>query len=433
MCIALAMASTDTQAQNGINSPYSRYGFGMQADRSMGFNKGMAGVAQGWRDGQIVNVANPASYSAVDSLTALFDMGFTMQNGNYKMNNVQQNLRNSSFDYIAMHFRASRGLGMALGVLPYTKINYSITSESEAVPGTEDITSNYTFNGNGGLHQAFFGVGWQVFKPISIGVNGSYLFGNYTHTTSMAFNQASIYTISREYSADISTWMADFALQFTQPIAADKHIVVGATYGLGHDVKNKAMRKTQSYSSATASVEGSTTDTIRNAFQLPHTISAGLAYIDGTRLAVGADFELQKWSSCRFPLQNSEGEYISSTGSLNDKMRISVGGKYSPKGRISYKAGAYYSRSYANADFSGNLDSKPTEFGLTAGVTLPITNRNIWYNSPKLNLSVSWSHSKIPYTPNTAAIAKQTLSENYLRLSIGITFSERWFYKWKME
>ena len=75
-------------AQNGVNSPYSRYGFGMMADRAMGFNKAMGGVAQGFRDGQQINVSNPASYSAVDSLTALFDLGLSVFNGNYKMGNM---------------------------------------------------------------------------------------------------------------------------------------------------------------------------------------------------------------------------------------------------------------------------------------------------------------------------------------------------------
>ena len=37
----MLFASLTATAQNGVNSPYSRYGFGMQADRSMGFNKGM--------------------------------------------------------------------------------------------------------------------------------------------------------------------------------------------------------------------------------------------------------------------------------------------------------------------------------------------------------------------------------------------------------
>ena len=73
--LALAFTTSTAFAQNGINSPYSRYGFGIMTDRAMGFNKAMAGVAQGFRDGQQINTANPASYSAIDSLTALFDLG----------------------------------------------------------------------------------------------------------------------------------------------------------------------------------------------------------------------------------------------------------------------------------------------------------------------------------------------------------------------
>ena len=150
-------ASLTATAQNGVNSPYSRYGFGMLSDRAMGFNKGMSGVAQGFRDGQIVNVANPASYSAVDSLTALIDLGLTLQNGNFKIGNVQHNARNTSLDYAAFHFRATKNVGVALGILPYTNINYNMNSASEQVAGNENITSSYSFKGEGGLHQAFIG------------------------------------------------------------------------------------------------------------------------------------------------------------------------------------------------------------------------------------------------------------------------------------
>ena len=75
LIIFTTFASLATFAQtNGVNSPYSRYGFGILSDRSMGFNKGMGGVAMGFRDGQTINAAIPASSSAVDSLTALFDL-----------------------------------------------------------------------------------------------------------------------------------------------------------------------------------------------------------------------------------------------------------------------------------------------------------------------------------------------------------------------
>ena len=43
----------------------------------------MGGIAYGLRDGSHINPLNPASYTAIDSLTFLFDGGFSMQNTNF--------------------------------------------------------------------------------------------------------------------------------------------------------------------------------------------------------------------------------------------------------------------------------------------------------------------------------------------------------------
>ena len=188
--IIIATLATAAHAQNGINSPYSRYGFGIQSERATGFNKGMGGVAQGFRNGQQINIANPASYSAVDSLTALFDLGISLQNSNHKMGGLQQNIRNTSFDYFAFQFRAAKHVGMTLGLMPITNIKYSFASSSENLEGTENITSSYSFNGDGGLHDVFLGVGWQPFKPISIGLNVGYIWGDYTHNMTMSFSES---------------------------------------------------------------------------------------------------------------------------------------------------------------------------------------------------------------------------------------------------
>lgn len=431
----MLFASLTATAQNGVNSPYSRYGFGMQAERSMGFNKGMGGVAQGFRDGQIINVANPASYSAVDSVTALFDLGLTLQNGNYEMGDVRQNARNTSLDYAAFHFRATKGLGIAMGILPYTNIGYLMKSNNEPLAGNEDITTIYKYTGEGGLHQAFIGAGWEVCKPLSVGFNGSFLFGDYTHATSMEFSDAAAYSQIRGYKADISTWMADFGVQFTQPINKTDKFVLGISYGLGHNVNNRAIRYTETYNTSSTVSNGNTIDTLKNAFQLPHTFNVGVTYYKGTKLQMGADFELQKWSKCKFPVQDATGNYISAKDQLNDKIRIALGCSYTPESkRIQYKFGGYYSKSYAKTDQSVMKTDKPYEYGLSAGVTIPIANRNIYYNTPKLNLSIQWAHSNIPYVSGantTPTIGK--LTENYLRFCVGLTFSERWFYKYKME
>jgi hypothetical protein len=62
-------------AQSGTNSPYSQYGFGELTEQSTGFNRGMNGVGIGYREHNQVNFLNPASYSAVDSMSFIFDVG----------------------------------------------------------------------------------------------------------------------------------------------------------------------------------------------------------------------------------------------------------------------------------------------------------------------------------------------------------------------
>lgn len=439
--VVMATSTITVQSQNGINSPYSRYGFGILSDKAMGFNKAMSGVSQGFRDGQIINSANPASYSAVDSLTALFDFGLSVYNGNYKMGNLQHNAKNSSFDYAAFHFRASKGFGIALGILPYSNINYNFSSNSKIMEGVEDnTTSSYKFNGDGGLHKVFLGAGWQITKPLSLGFNVSYLYGSYNHNMSMSFNESTINSINRKYNADISSYLIDLGIQYTININKKDKLVLGATFTPGHEINDNAYRTTQSINSLSGIIS-QTSDTITNAFELPNSVVVGATYYKDNRLSIGADFEMQKWSDVKFPAQDSENDirYISQKGLLYDRYKISLGGSYTPNPNgnrysqlLTYKVGGYYSKSYANADLTGKIADKPFEFGLSAGITIPIINSNIWYNSPKLNIALQWIHSNIPYM-NSNSFKIDKLKENYLKLCISLTFSERWFYKSKLQ
>ena len=100
---------------NGCNSSYSRFGLGTLNDQSQGFNKNMGGVAQGMRAGNRLNMQNPASYSAIDSLTFLLDVGMNASMGRMKMGGNSMNVNNCSFDYANIGFRLARGLGFSAG------------------------------------------------------------------------------------------------------------------------------------------------------------------------------------------------------------------------------------------------------------------------------------------------------------------------------
>ena len=425
VCVALCVAHI-AYGQNGINSPYSRYGFGILSDRSMSFNKGMSGVAQGFRGGQIINPANPASYSEVDSLTALFDLGATFQNGNFSMDGIKCNAKNTSIDYFAFHFRAGKNVGVAVGMLPYSNVKYSFETQAQAVEGTSETTQSTTYVGDGGLRQVFLGAGWRFLRNASIGANIAYLYGDYSHTSTLSFSNSSVSSLYQNYTAGIYSYTLDLGAQYWFNLGKKDRLSVGFTYGLGHDMNNDAKRITNKIQGTTV-----TSDTIctENAFQFPHTFALGFAYSHTYKWQAGLDFELQKWSKCRFPY-----------GSLNDRMKISLGGAYRPAAsgklfeRMQYKAGAYFSQSYANADLTGTLSDKPYEFGLSAGFGIPLSTRHLLSrnNVPVLNITAQWIYTNIPYLSNVAS-TKQTLVENYLKLSIGLTFSERWFNKWKVQ
>lgn len=80
----LLLSSLGLHAQSGTNSPYSQYGLGELSEQSGSFSRGMNGLAYGLRLNNQVNALNPASYSALDSLSFIFDAGVSLQMTQFK-------------------------------------------------------------------------------------------------------------------------------------------------------------------------------------------------------------------------------------------------------------------------------------------------------------------------------------------------------------
>ena len=166
------IAFVSVYADNGINSPYSRYGIGILNNQGLGVNRQMGGLGYALRSNSYINILNPASFSAADTLTMLFEAGMTLQNVNFKEDNRQINAKNASFDYIAMQFRVRKGLGVSLGFLPYSTVGYSFSTVSNQ--GSNE-TSTDTYSGSGGIYQPYIGIGWQPKTGLSIGAMSSYI------------------------------------------------------------------------------------------------------------------------------------------------------------------------------------------------------------------------------------------------------------------
>lgn len=427
--LLLASATLPLAAQtNGSNSPYSRYGFGLLGDRGNAFNKGMAGTAYGMQNGKELNTKNPASYAAIDSLTFLFDLGLSMQNGNIAQGGVKTNAKNSSVDYVTAGFRVAKNVGMSLGLVPFSTIGYNTSSKEEIQASNQVLTKTTTFSGDGGLHEAYIGVGWAPFRRFSIGMNAGYLWGDLSHTVLMNFDDSNINSTRQAYETDIRTYKADFGLQYVQPLDKKNTLTLGLTYGLGHDIKRDAYYYNQKV--VTGSSASGDTLVCRNAFQLPHILGAGITWTHDNSLRVGVDYTFQKWADMKFPMvvENAAGalDYVGRKDLFTDLHKVSLGMEYvkNPEGlrwrqRVRYRAGFSYQTPYTKI---GGVDG-PQHFLASVGVALPITNM---HNSRSLiNFSAQYERVK----PKMAGM----ITENYIRFSIGLTFNERWFMKWKAE
>lgn len=404
LTLLIISAITGVKADNGINSPYSRYGLGVLADQNLSVNRQLGGLGYALNSRSYINLLNPAALAKADTITMLFEGGFSMQNVNFEEGKVRKNAKNASFDYLAMQFRACKNVGISLGFLPFSNVGYSFATKT--TESGKESTSNY--NGEGGIYQPYLGIGWAPTKDLSVGVMASYIYGDITHNIYNNFSDANITDMSRQYNMKVRSYKLDFGMQYTAEII-DKHkVTIGAVYSLGHDLSADAIEVKTITTSDTTKIEG--------AFKLPHTIGAGIMYSYNDKWKFGADYTYQNWGSSSF------FEYDKGT----NRSKISIGAEYAPGNMLSnnifkkmqYRMGAYYAQPYTEIQGQEGCE----EYGISAGFSFPIINR---INNRSL---VHISGQVVRMEPKSPGL----ISETCLRLNIGITFNEGWFMKLKL-
>ena len=390
------------KAQTGVNSPYSRYGLGLLSDQSTGITKSMGGIGAGFRYPNTLNIKNPASYSTVDTLTFVADLGFALQNGNFNENGVSVNARNAYIDHLAMQFRIFPKVGMTVGFMPFSNVGYGF-SKTYLIPYDDTkVSVTDSYSGTGGVRQFIGGLGWRPTKWLSVGANASYLSGDIIHYISNTYSSSEVQSRNKTYYAEMSAFKFDFGLQGTVALG-DRNLVLGVTFAPAQKLES------ETYVTDVHSV--SDTTFIADAFSLPDMLSAGFTY-KWKKGLLGADVSYQSWSKADF--------FGQKTGC--DRLSAAAGVMYRPDEsnrnllkRTAYEFGLNVAQPYYNV---GNLKG-PMQFGVSAGFTVPI---NTSYNS------ISYLHVSGEYV-RVQPMSKGLITENYLRINIGVTFMERWFMK----
>lgn len=412
----LATAAISASAQSSTNSPYTRFGFGDLSDAIFTANAAMGGTGNALRSSRHINPMNPASYTSVDSLSFMFDVGFSMTSSNYTEGNIKSNARNSSFDYMAMQFRVHPKIGVALGILPYSNVGYNFSNTAN-IENSETTVTN-TFYGDGGTNVVFGGIGLKIIENLSLGANIGYLYGEHNYSTTATLSNNGDYTTNYK-DIKFHSYKLDIGLQYTQPLNKDNSLTLGITYGLGHDIKSTEVYGTQvtdgsSYSSTSE-------NTLTNGYGIPSSFGAGLSYQHKKNLTVCFDYTMQKWSKVK---ENFDASMY------NDRTRIALGTEFQPNEnsknflkRILYRAGVYYCKPYTKIliPAEDRYADGAREIGASAGFGFPLT-----LFQRKTALSITGQYVNLKPT------AGNFMSENRFVLKIGLTLNEPWFMKWRV-
>lgn len=406
----------------------------------------MGGLSVAYADGvnnnvgQSINFNNPATYSSLYMTS--FDIGLTIDSRTLRSNNPSGTFSSKYFipSYLAVGVPLNRkkGLGLAFGLRPITRVNYSVHNFEQV--GLDSLATIY--EGTGGMNQFFVGIG-KKWKSFSIGINTGYNFGSKDLATKKTFLNDTVfhYQSSSFTKTTFNGLFLNAGMQYEvslskkedkQNKSTDNYLLrLGATIDLGQklsatqEIGRQTFTQTSSGDITIDSVYA--LKNIKGKIELPSTYTGGITIHKTTTntrglfemWSLGAEYTATNWNKYRFYNQADV---------LNNSWQLRIGGQFCPDpiaGRsywsnVNYRAGVFFGKDYINPDGNGLK-----QFGISFGAALPIKKwRSYDYQFTTINTSFQFGKR---------GSSVNNITENYFQLSFGLSLSDIWFQKRKYD
>ena len=158
----------------------------------------MGGAAIASRNNQQINIANPASFDAIDSLGFMFEFAVDGKASSIKNDIGSATYTDVNFQYFAMNFQISNRMGASIGMVPFTDVGYNVIVDQE-IENTGSVRT--TYYGAGTISNAYFGLAFMPFKNFSVGANLNYYFGMLNRNAEVQFLSASDFYYMQQYKS----------------------------------------------------------------------------------------------------------------------------------------------------------------------------------------------------------------------------------------
>ena len=439
----LVLSLTGVATAQYSTSPFSTQGLGEAGGLEEPQFGGIGTCRTAYMDSLSVNLFNPSSYAFLSKGQPLFSIGISSRFSRFTEDGNSSDGRVVGISHIAMVIPATRRLGFAVGLQPFTRRGYEIVQKQQV----EADTFRYTYFGSGSTQQVLGGVSFKVldFKrhTLALGANYAFLFGsvNSERRSELIGNDPAGGVDKEEYRLHSGYYTLGMNYTTNLDFQGNSQLRVAAVYtpqqSLSAHRDYMLFYATDVADQRTYSILDSIEDD-KGTIVYPSSMSLGFSYsfqpeggVDYKhksvyQVMVFGDFSSTDWKSYSARFSNEQP-----VNPMVNSQRFSLGAQFTPNvdasdrkvknyfGRIRYRTGGYFE----TLPYMDN-GTQLTGYGITAGFGLPISNQQ---SNSSFNISLLYGNR------GTGG----GLKEQFVSFNVGLIIAparyERWFRKVKLD
>jgi hypothetical protein len=401
-------------SQDNTASPYSYYGLGEIKFKGTHDVRAMGGVSV-FNDSLQLNIVNPASFSKLKSTA--FTIGANSSFSKFNTNEVTEKAQRTNIDYLAIGFPYGK-FGFTFGIMPYSAVGFKIANTSIRADNSERNVMNL---GDGNINKLYFGAAYSITKKLSFGFDLGYNFGDITtQYVESVYSPIVLQLRSREKNnSKISGISLNTGFLYKTKINSKLDLNAGITYQPEATLTSENDRRiaTILYNINGAELISEENDIAVNdtKLKIPSKFSFGLGIGENKKWAIGSEFTFSNNSV----MTNRFGAI--ENVSFENAKKIALGGFFVPKydsfsnylSRIAYRAGFRYE----NTGLVVN-NTSIKDYAVTFGLGLPV-------GLSKINLGLELGKK--------GTNSNGLIEENYVNVTVGLSLSDLWFIKRKID
>jgi hypothetical protein len=392
-------------------SAYSSFGVGEVNWGGYSHNAASGGLGISYNNKFFLNNINPAlvasNYEAIFQLETSFDSR-TYTNGQTQYSSFTGGFKDFGFSLPIKYGKWN----LALGLSPYTSVNYSLFET--------DQTTSSQLDGSGGIDQVYVTNAFRIGENLMVGVKGSFLFGTILREIEYTILEgegttfgSTVYNERRSFS----DFTGNVGLNYSFKVGELKKLNLGAFYNLETNVRSRNLTKFES-----RSANGNTTSSdtlvanVDSQITIPHRLGLGISIEKKDRYMFGLDLQAQPW-----------GNYVNEAGikgqEYQNSFRIALGGEFTPNNqdskalsRFTYRFGVHFEKTpyFVNSQ-------EVNDFGINFGMSLPL---NAFWGVSNINFGATIGRR--------GNVLDGLIRENYLKLNLGFSLQDQtWFVRQK--